>query len=73
MSLLTALISRFFGWETYDEAYRRILAEIEAKHPCETENDRIVRNLTAMWEAEQRHKRMDGLNGEYIRGEPGLQ
>jgi hypothetical protein len=73
MNWLNDAIYRWFGWETHEEAYARIWAEMERDHPRMTQDDLIVHNLTAIWEAEQKHKRLDGPHGEYIRGERGLQ
>jgi hypothetical protein len=61
------------GWETYEEAYARILGEIERDYPL----DQVLamnrmKNLRAEIAREERRKVLD-CGGEYERGIEGLQ
>jgi hypothetical protein len=64
------LISRWFGWETYEEAYTRLLRELP---PPPSHEDIRLHNEKAEIAKELIRRRLDGPNGEYKRGIEGLQ
>ena len=66
-------ISHRMGWETYDEAYKRIRAEVDRDFPPMTAEEFRLHNEKAAIAKEVIRRRLDGPNGEYERGIEGLQ
>ena len=65
--------SHWMGWETYEEAYARIWAEMEFRYPRETPEQRAIKMIEARLVEEAKRMRLDGVDGEYERGMEGLQ
>ena len=70
MKWLRDLVSHWFGWETYEEAYERILRELPPPMTCK---ERRLQQEKAEIAKEVIRRRLDGLDGEYQRGIEGMQ